>query len=94
MPHTTHSREIAHKVVAHEAGTLEPSLEVAKELARVLATIPEDSPAQRHPNYAVARAMTMTVIDMLEEMARDAERRAHGNGHHHHYHNRGHQNNR
>jgi hypothetical protein len=93
MPPTTHSRDIAHKTVSHDAGTLEPSLEAAKELARVLATIPEDSPAQRHPNYAVTRAMTMTVIDMLEEMARDAERRAHGNGHHHH-HGHGHRNNR
>lgn len=91
MPHTTHAIETGQKSGAHGAGTLEPSIEAAKELARALSAIPEDSLISRHPNCAVARAMTLTVIDMLEEMAKDAERRAHGHGgHHHHRHDHGH----
>ncbi len=89
MPQTAHAVDTSHKHHAHAAATLTPSLEAAKELARALSEIPEDSALSRHPDFAMARAMTLTVIDMLEEIARDAERRGH---HHRHGHDHGHHN--
>lgn len=54
-----------------ETSSLEPAVQAARELSRQLAEIPESAPEARHPSYGVARALALTLIDMLDEMSRD-----------------------
>jgi hypothetical protein len=54
-----------------EASTLEPAMTMARELSRRLAAIPPSAPEARHPNYGVARALALTVVDMLEGIEHD-----------------------
>ena len=58
---------------ASENVTLEPAVRTARELSRLLAQVPESAPEARHPNYGVARALALTLIDMLDDMSRDSE---------------------
>jgi hypothetical protein len=57
--------------VSPESATLESAVRSAKELSRQLADIPASAPEARHPNYGVARALALTLIDMLDEVSRD-----------------------
>jgi hypothetical protein len=59
-----------------EAATLEPAVQAARELSRQLADIPESAPEARHPSYGVARALALTLVDMLDEVCRDTKRDA------------------
>jgi hypothetical protein len=56
-----------------ESAALEPAIRAARELSRQLAEVPESVPEARHPNYSVARGLALTLIDMLDEIARDAK---------------------
>ncbi len=58
---------------APESAALEPAIRAARDLSRQLADIAETAPEARHPNYSVARALTLTLIDMLDEIARDGK---------------------
>jgi hypothetical protein len=59
-----------------EASALEPAVTLAQELSRRIAELPSGAPEARHPNYGVARALALTVVDMLEGIARDMASRA------------------
>ncbi|NUQ72203.1 MAG: hypothetical protein HUU21_01475 [Polyangiaceae bacterium] len=62
---------IPHVSPSQEPATLEPAVQAARELSRQLAEIPESAPEARHPSYGIARALALTLVDMLDEMSRD-----------------------
>lgn len=55
--------------------TLNAALESARELAHAIASLPEDAPETRHPSYCVVRGLAYTILDMLEEIAEDEDRK-------------------
>lgn len=61
--------------VATDGRALEDALLRARELAHTIASLPGDAPESQHPSYGVLRALTLTIIDMLEQIAQDAESR-------------------
>ena len=48
------------------------ALDAARELARRVGSMAAHASAARHPSYAIAHALTLTLLDMLEEAGRES----------------------